>query len=116
PGKDITPPSIPAGLTAASSALSATTSSVALSWSAASDNLAVTGYAIYRNGSQIATSTKPSFSDGPVVSGVSYSYAVLAFDAAGNRSALGSPVAITPTVVNLGVTVGGGLSSALLGL
>ena len=38
-----------------------------LAWAASTDNVAVTGYKIYRNGTQITTSTTTSYSDGDLV-------------------------------------------------
>ncbi|HVM76745.1 MAG TPA: Ig-like domain-containing protein, partial [Candidatus Paceibacterota bacterium] len=48
---DTTPPSVPTGL----GVTGTTTSTVALSWTASTDNVAVTGYKIFRNGTQIGT-------------------------------------------------------------
>jgi len=81
---DTTPPSAPAGLTAA--ATGPTTAS--LSWGAAADNVGVTGYTIARNGVAIATvpGSTTSYADSGLVPGTSYSYQVTASDAAGNVS------------------------------
>ena len=81
---DTTPPTPPAGLTAA--ATGPTTAS--LSWGAAADNVGVTGYTIARNGVAIATvpGTTTSYADSALVPGTSYSYQVTASDAAGNVS------------------------------
>ena len=56
---DTSPPSVPTGLTA--TAASSTT--VNLGWTASTDNIGVTGYKIFRNGQQIATSTKLTYKD-----------------------------------------------------
>ena len=50
------PPTVPTGLTAA--AVSA--SQVNLTWGTSSDNVGVTGYTVYRNGTAIATTTGPN--------------------------------------------------------
>lgn len=59
---------------------------VSISWAASSDAVGVTGYALYRNGSILKTLTGTSFTDTGVRVGTSYEYAVLAGDAAGNKS------------------------------
>ncbi|NBQ68752.1 MAG: hypothetical protein EBU46_07955 [Nitrosomonadaceae bacterium] len=60
---------------------------VTLSWNASSDNIAVAGYNIYRNGTKIAVSTSTSYSDSlGNATGSIYSYTVKAFDAMGNIS------------------------------
>ena len=59
---------------------------VALSWSPASDDVAVTGYAVYRDGVAIATTTANNFTDTTVLSDSSYSYTVRSYDAAGNTA------------------------------
>jgi chitodextrinase len=90
---DTTPPSTPAGLTA--SAVSATR--VDLSWNAATDNVGVAGYTVYRNGNAIGTSGPgtTAYSDTTVSPNTSYSYMVDAFDAAGNHGLPSAPAAVT---------------------
>src|SRR5207245_1111362 len=56
---DTTPPTTPTGLTAA--AVGSTGAN--LSWSASTDNVAVTGYIVRRNGTQVATPATTSFAD-----------------------------------------------------
>ena len=81
---DLTPPSAPLGL--AATARSPT--QVDLSWTAATDNVGVTAYEIYRNGSLLMTSGAiTSYSDTTVTSATTYAYTVRAHDAAGNVSA-----------------------------
>ncbi|MCG3147034.1 MAG: hypothetical protein PCFJNLEI_00470 [Verrucomicrobiae bacterium] len=59
---------------------------VRLRWNPASDNVAVAGYTIWRNG-QILTQTKSCrFSDRTIVPGTIHEYSVSAFDHAGNMS------------------------------
>ena len=55
---DTQPPSTPAGLAASS----VTQTSVKLSWNASTDNVGVTGYRLYSNGTQVGTSTSMSYS------------------------------------------------------
>ena len=56
---DTTPPSTPTGLTATA----VSTTQINLSWNASTDNVAVTGYQVFRNGAQVGTSTTTTFSD-----------------------------------------------------
>ena len=86
---DTSPPTVPAGLTATA----ASTSQINLAWTAATDNLGVTGYLVERcQGSgctafaQIASVTTTTFSDTGLAAATSYSYRVRATDAAGNLS------------------------------
>ena len=90
---DISPPTIPTGLTA--TAVNA--HRVDLTWQASTDNVGVTGYTVYRNGSQLAVvgGATTSYSDTDVLPGTQYSYTVDAFDAASNRSPQSSPAVVT---------------------
>jgi chitodextrinase len=88
---DATAPTSPTGLTA--NAGSETT--ISLSWTAATDNLGVTGYRISRNGTEVGQTTTTSFTDNGLLAGQTYSYTVLAEDAAGNRSAATPPAEAT---------------------
>jgi chitodextrinase len=88
---DTTPPTTPASLAA-----SPGDRQVALSWSASSDNVGVSGYRVYRDGVQTAQTTGTSYTDTGLTDGATYSYTVEAFDAAGNHSAQSSAVSATP--------------------
>ena len=81
--RDTTPPTVPGGL----KATSVSSSQINLSWNASTDNVGVAGYKVFRNGSQIATTTRTSYSDTGLMPSTTYSYAVSAYDAAGNNSA-----------------------------
>jgi chitodextrinase len=95
PPADTTPPSVPAGL----SATAANSAQVNLSWQASTDNVGVTEYKVYRNGSStaLATITAPAttYQDAAVSAGTGYSYQVTALDAAGNQSAESTSVSVT---------------------
>lgn len=80
---DTTPPSVPDGLTASGTSISR----IDLSWTASTDDVGVAGYQIFRDGTQIATSTTTSYQDSGLAVSTAYSYAVSAYDAAGNESA-----------------------------
>jgi len=82
PASDTQAPSIPANLTASV----VSSSQINLSWTASTDNVGVTGYRVYRNGSQINTTTNTSYSDTGLTANATYSYTVAAYDVAGNIS------------------------------
>jgi hypothetical protein len=88
---DILAPTVPGGLKTA--AVSST--SVDLSWNAATDDVGVTGYTVYRDGIAIGTPPSTSFSDATVVAGTTYEYSVDAVDAAQNHSARSAPLTVT---------------------
>jgi len=111
---DITPPTAPVNLSATPSTQDATHGAASLTWTAATDNTAVTGYDIFRDGSKVATVKTIGFTDFSLIPGSTYTYFVLAFDGAGNRSVASNSVSVTPNPVNLGVTVNGQLSSSIL--
>jgi chitodextrinase len=68
-----------------------------LSWTAAADNVGVTGYDIYRNNVKIATTAATTYSDSGLSPSTSYSYYLVARDAAGNISAASATATvITP--------------------
>ncbi|HSX00856.1 MAG TPA: Ig-like domain-containing protein, partial [Candidatus Saccharimonas sp.] len=104
---DTTAPSVPGGLTA--TAVSSTR--VDLSWSASSDDTAVTGYRILRGGTQIGTATATSYSDTTAAASTAYSYTVRAFDAAGNTSADSAPATVTTPAPDTTPPVIGAVSS-----
>jgi chitodextrinase len=88
---DTQPPQTPANLTVTGT----TASSVSLSWSAALDNVGTTGYGVYRNGSSVGSTASTSYTNSGLPCGTSYTFAVDAFDAAGNRSGKATVTAST---------------------
>jgi len=88
---DVTAPSVPSNL----QGTGASASQVNLTWTASTDNVGVTGYKIYRNGSQVGMTASTSFSDTGLAEATSYSYRVLAYDAGGNESAQCGAVAVS---------------------
>jgi alpha-tubulin suppressor-like RCC1 family protein/chitodextrinase len=88
---DITAPTVPAGLTASA----AKANQINLSWTASSDNVAVTGYMVNRNGVLVGTPTGTTFIDTGLNSESAYSYTVAACDASGNCSAPSDTVSNT---------------------
>ncbi|QQR51964.1 hypothetical protein IPG36_05175 [bacterium] len=66
---------------------------IALSWTASTDNVAVTSYKIYRDGTQVGTATTTSANLTSVPIGT-HNYTVVAADAAGNVSAASIAVSV----------------------
>ncbi|WP_244252850.1 carbohydrate binding domain-containing protein [Micromonospora antibiotica] len=91
---DTTPPATPAGLTATAAGLSVT-----LSWTAATDDRAVTGYELTRTGgtggATTVTTTTTRYVAYDLAAGTAYTWTVRALDAAGNRSAASAPATAT---------------------
>ena len=86
PPTDTTAPSVPTGLASATQS----SSSVTLSWNAASDNAGgsgIAGYRVYRNGALVGSPTGTAYTDSALAADTSYSYQVAARDNAGNASA-----------------------------
>jgi chitodextrinase len=79
---DTQPPSAPKGLAVTGSSQT----SISISWSASSDNVAVTGYDLYRNGTSAGTTSATSRTFSGLSCGTSYTLGVDAFDAVGNKS------------------------------
>jgi cellulose 1,4-beta-cellobiosidase len=103
-GGDTQAPTVPGGLTVSST----TSNSVSLSWGASTDNTAVTGYDVYRDGTKIGSATATSYTDSGLVASTTYTYTVKAKDAAGNVSASSTAVSATTKASS-----GGGGSSGL---
>jgi chitodextrinase len=68
---------------------------VALTWSAATDNVGVTGYEVLRDGQARTTTANTSYTDTGVLPGATYAYTVRARDAAGNIGAPSPPAVVT---------------------
>jgi len=96
---DTTPPTVPANLTVTG----VTSNSVSLSWSPSTDNVLVSGYNLYRNGTKVRTLTSTSVTDTNLSSATTYSYTVTAFDKAGNESAQSSAISATTNDVDFGI-------------
>jgi chitodextrinase len=89
---DAIAPTAPTGLVASSP----TATQVNLSWSSATDNVGVTGYQIFRGGSQIGTvGSVTTYTDSTVLAGTTYSYTVKAVDAALNVSPASTAASVT---------------------
>ncbi|MFJ6213093.1 cellulase family glycosylhydrolase [Streptomyces sp. NPDC092296] len=103
PTGDTTAPTAPTNVTSPSK----TANSVSLSWTASTDNVGVTGYQIFRNGTQVGTSTTTSYTDSGLTASTAYSYTVKARDAAGNVSAASAALSVTTSASSGGGTGGG---------
>ena len=91
---DTVTPSVPENV----EATALTPSSIEVIWDASTDNAAVKGYYIYRNGSYAATSTITSFVNNGLTPNTTYSYTVAAYDASRNVSDQSAPPATTATL------------------
>jgi hypothetical protein len=87
--------------------MAASSSQINLSWNASTGN--VSGYKIFRAGSQIATTASVSYTDTGLSPSTTYSYTVAAYDAAGSTSAQSASASAT-TSASSG---GGGIPSSL---
>jgi regulation of enolase protein 1 (concanavalin A-like superfamily) len=102
PVPDYQAPSMPADLQVTET----NATSVSLGWAASTDNVAVAGYRIYRDGSQVGTSGGTTYTDSGLTPQTSYDYAVAAYDAAGNVSATTTPVTVQTREQTLAEWVG----------
>lgn len=94
PNPDTQPPTAPTGLAKGS----VSTDSVTLSWQAASDDLKVSGYLVYRDGQPVETEQPirgTTFTDTNLPDGEEFTYQVRAFDFAGNLSPMGEEIFVT---------------------
>ncbi len=92
---DTTPPTAPTNLTANN----VTNSSIFLSWSAATDNVGVSGYKIFRDYIEIANTSSTNYTDTNITPSTTYTYYVQAFDAVGNVSPNSNIIQVTTPAV-----------------
>lgn len=88
---DTQAPTIPTNLVASN----VTSTSINLTWTAATDNVAVVGYNIYENNSLLTTTASTTFNLTNLNPATGYSLGVSALDAAGNESAISNPISVT---------------------
>jgi chitodextrinase len=91
---DVTPPSVPSGVTATAVGPHA----ISVAWSASTDAVGVTSYRVRRNGVDLANAgalTGLTFTDTTAQAATTYGYTVSARDAVGNRSAESSVATAT---------------------
>jgi chitodextrinase len=99
PAPDTAPPSAPSGLVATAPG----STEVDLSWTASTDNVGVAGYRIYRNGALLGSSVTTAYADTSVQPATSYSYYVVAYDAASNTSTASATTNVTTPPSGSGV-------------
>jgi len=98
---DTTPPSTPT----IQSAVVDSSTQATLTWSAATDNVAVTGYTLYRDNNPLATTSNLSYVDSNLSPSTTYAYFVVAHDAADNNSAPSPETAVTTPTPPQGTAV-----------
>ena len=82
------------------SASGTTTTTINLSWIAATDNVGVSDYDVYQNGVFIASTTSTTYAISGLLASTSYDFYVIAKDAAGNISLPSNSVNVTPLLVD----------------
>jgi hypothetical protein len=98
---DTQAPTAPTNLTASN----ITNTTADLTWTASTDNVAVTSYDIYKGGVYIANSTTNSYNVTGLTQSTTYNFTVYANDAAGNISTVSNTAIFT--------TLGGSISNVL---
>jgi chitodextrinase len=91
PSADTQAPSVPTNLRTSS----VTQTELTLAWDAATDNVGVTGYDVFRANVLIGTVTGTTYNVTGLTAGTAYTFSVRAKDAAGNTSAPGSTTVTT---------------------
>jgi ribose 5-phosphate isomerase RpiB len=95
---DTQAPTVPDGL----KSTGATATSVALSWTASTDNIGVSGYDVLRDGTAVATTASTQYNDTGLTANTTYKYSVRARDLAGNVSAASEPITVTTSTGGTG--------------
>ncbi|MCA9398380.1 MAG: hypothetical protein KC618_01440, partial [Candidatus Omnitrophica bacterium] len=88
---DTEAPSVPQNL----SATAVSSSQIDLDWDNSTDNVGVTGYRIFRDGTELTTTAQSDYSDTGLSASTTYSYQVEAYDAANNTSAKSTSAQVT---------------------
>jgi hypothetical protein len=88
---DTQPPTVPLAL----SAVNILSTTFTLNWAAATDNIGVVGYDVFKAGVLIGTATTTTFNITGLSAATTYSITLKAKDAAGNISAASSPLSVT---------------------
>ncbi|MES2934857.1 MAG: fibronectin type III domain-containing protein [Pseudomonadota bacterium] len=108
---DVTAPSVPTALTLSSK----TSTTLNLTWTASSDNIAVTGYDVLLDGTKVGTSVTTAYSYANLTAATQYSLTVKAYDAAGNRSGASTALlATTHPASNVNLVLSENFDSATL--
>lgn len=88
---DTEPPTVPTGLHAAQT----NATYITLDWNDSTDDNMMAGYRVYRNGSEIDTTTDSDYVDTGLTPSTLYAYRVSAYDASGNTSDWSSALGVT---------------------
>ncbi len=108
---DTTPPSAPV-----LSLANKTANTVGLNWTAATDNLAVTGYDVYQGATLVgSTTTATTFTVTGLIASTTYSFTVRAKDAAGNISVPSNTLTVTTFAFNYCTSQGNSVADELIG-
>lgn len=92
---DTQAPTVPTNVVASNISFSGLT----LSWNSSTDNIGVTAYDVYLNGALYSTITTNSIILTGLTSNTSYSFSIIAKDAAGNSSASSTPISATTLLI-----------------
>ena len=108
-GADVTAPTAPTNLVSSGK----TNTTASLSWTASTDNVAVTYYLIYQAGIKIDSTSSLTYTATGLTASTTYAFTVKARDAAGNISALSNTLNVTTaaTLDTQAPTVPSGLAS-----
>ncbi len=98
---DTTAPTAPTNLTSSN----VTASSVVLTWGVSSDNIAVSAYDVYQNGTLLTSTQQNTYTPTALTGSTTYSFYVKARDAAGNISSASNTISVTTQSINNGTTV-----------
>jgi len=78
---------------------------VEISWNPSTDNVAVTGYKVFRDDVEIGTTATNSYADNSVSECTDYSYTVSAYDAAANESVQSEILSVSTCAPDLATTL-----------
>ncbi|WP_395048442.1 GEVED domain-containing protein, partial [Flavobacterium sp.] len=108
---DTIAPTAPTSLVASGT----TSNSTNLSWTASSDNAAVTGYDVYNGATLIGTTASASFAVSGLSASTAYTFSVKAKDAVGNISASSNAVNVTTLTATYCASTGTSVASESIG-
>lgn len=94
---------------------SQTMTSITLNWTGSTDNVGVTGYRVYRNGTQVGNPTVTTYTDSGLAPGTAYSYTVAAYDAKNNLSSQSAATNVSTLQDSQAPSVPTNLSGAISG-
>ena len=89
---DTLAPTAPSGLRAS---VNQKQKKIQLTWNGSTDNVAVAGYWVARDGTTVGTVTSTGWVDSAWTAGATYTYSIFAYDASGNVSPASNTVTVT---------------------